>query len=66
MCHRIFLKIFDGSENMFLCPVLILTISKFIWKFKWVWAENVETDLQEDLRKIWHVKQQNQMLWATW
>ena len=58
MGHKTFLKIFDGSQNIFLSSFLILTFSKFTWKFKWVWAENVQTDNQEDLRKIRHVKQQ--------
>ena len=44
MGHEISYKIFDESQNIF----LILTFSKFIWKFKWVWAENVETGHQED------------------
>ena len=58
MGHKTFLKIFDGSQNTFLSSFLILTFSKFTWKFKWVWAENVQTDNQEDLRKIRYVKQQ--------
>ena len=58
MFHEIFLNIFDESQNIFLCSFLILTFSKFIWKLKWVWAENVQTGHQEDLRKIRHVKQQ--------
>ena len=34
MSHEIFLKIFDGPQNIFLCSFLILTFSKFISKFK--------------------------------
>ena len=58
MCHEIFLKIFDGSLNIFSCSFLISTFSKFFWKFKWVWAETFQTGHQEDLSKIRHVKQQ--------
>ena len=57
MGYEIFLKIFDGLQNIFLSSFLILTFSKFIWKVKWVWAENVQTSHQEDLRKIMHNKQ---------
>ena len=58
MDHEMFLKVFDGPQNIFLCSFLILNFSKFIEKFKWVGAENVQTSHQEDLRKIRHVKQQ--------
>ena len=58
MGHEMFLKIFDGPQNIFLCSFLTLTFSKFIWKFKWVWAENIQTGHQGDLRKIRHIKQQ--------
>ena len=58
MCHEIFLKIFDGPLIIFLCSFLISTFSKFFWKFKWVWAETVQTGHQEDLSKIRDVKQQ--------
>ena len=58
MDYEIFLKIFDGPQNIFLCSILILTFSKFMRKFKWVWAENVQTGHQESLRKIRHVKLQ--------
>ena len=57
MGHEIFLKISDWPQNIVLCSFLILTSSKFIWKFKWVRAKNVQTGHQEDLRKIRHVKQ---------
>ena len=56
MGHEKFLKIFDGVQNIFLCSFLILAFSNFIWKFKCVWAENVQTGHQVDLRKIRHVK----------
>ena len=46
MGHEMFLKIFDGSQ--FFIFSLILLFSKFIWKLKWVWAENVLTANQED------------------
>ena len=58
MGHEIFLKILDGPQNIFWCSFQILTFCKFIWKFKWVWAENVRTGHREKLRKIRHVKQQ--------
>ena len=58
MGHKIFLKFFDGPQNNFLYSFLILTFDKFIWKFKWVWAENVETNHQEDLRKIREFKEE--------
>ena len=47
-----FLKLFDGPQNFFWCSLLILTFSKFIWRFKWIWAENVHSGHQEELRKI--------------
>ena len=56
--RHIFLKIFYGPQNNFLCSLPILTLSKFIWKLKWVWAENIQTGDQEDLSKIRQVKQQ--------
>ena len=56
MGHEKFLKIFDGLQNIFLCSFLILAFSNFIWKFKCVWAESVQTGHQVDLRKIRHVK----------
>ena len=62
MDHKIFLKIFDRPQNIFLCSFLILTFSKFVWKFKWVWAENVQTGHQEDLRKIRHVNHKSNFL----
>ena len=62
MDHKIFLKIFDRPQNIFLCSFLILTFSKFVWKFKWVWAENVQTRHQEDLRKIRHVNHKSNFL----
>ena len=58
MSHEIFLKIFDRLQNIFWCSFLILAFSKFIWKFRWVWAENFQTGYQKDLRKIRQVKQQ--------
>ena len=51
MGQEIFLKFFDGPQNIFWCYLLILTFSKFICKFKWVVAENVQ-------RKIRDVKQE--------
>ena len=62
MGHEILLKIFDGLQSIFWCSFLILTFSKFISKFMWVWAENVQAGHQEHLRKIRHVKQQIRFL----
>ena len=56
--HEMFLNLFDGPQNIFLCSFVFLTLSKFIWKFKWVRAGNVETKHQERLRKIRHVQQE--------
>ena len=55
---EIFLKSFDGPQNRILCSFLVLTFSKFISKFKWVLAKNVQTGYQQNLRKIRYVKQQ--------
>ena len=53
------------GQKIFLCRIcsfLILTFSKFVWKFNWVWVENVQIGRQEDLRKIRHVKQKQNSL----
>ena len=34
MGHKTFLKSFDRPQNVFSCSFLVLTFSKFIWKFK--------------------------------
>ena len=42
------MKIVDGSQ--FLSPFLILMFSNSIWKIKMVWAQNVQTGHQGDLK----------------
>ena len=51
------------DNKIFLCGIcsfLFWTFSKFVWKCKWAWAENVQYGYQEDFRKVRHVKQQTQ------
>ena len=46
MSHEIFLKIFNGWQNIFLCSLLV----------KGVWAKNVQTGYPRALRKVKHVE----------
>ena len=51
MGYKTFLKIFDMPQNIFLCSLLILIF--LIIPF--VWAQNVHSDHQGNLRKIRYV-----------
>ena len=44
--NEIFLKIFNGPQDIFLFSFIVLIFSSFIWKVNMVWAQNIETDHQ--------------------
>ena len=48
MSHEIFMEIFDGPRNIFLCSPLVILIFKS--------AKTAQTGYQGDLKKVRHVK----------
>ena len=51
MGHEIFIKIFDGPRNIFLCSPLVTLIFKLRES-----AQTPQTGYQGDLKKVRHVK----------
>ena len=51
MGHEIFIKIFDGPRNIFLCSPLVTLIFKLRES-----AQTAQTGYQGDLKKVSHVK----------
>ena len=50
--HENFFKIFDGSQNVFLCSIFVISF----FSLRGVGAQNIQTSHEGDLRKTRHVK----------
>ena len=49
--RKIFFKIFDGPQNIFLCSIFVI----LFFEVKGIGTQNVQTSHQGDLRKTRHV-----------
>ena len=52
MGHEIFVKIFDGPENIFSCSIFLI----LFFKLRGLEYQNIQTNHQGDLRKKTHSK----------